>query len=48
MRLFLDTNVLMEFIGHRAEYDNVRKILLTMTIGTLTCHDKKYLLLLLS
>jgi len=30
MRLFLDTNVLMEFIGHRAEYDNVRKILLTI------------------
>lgn len=33
MRLFLDTNILMEFIAHRKEYENVRKILLTIQNG---------------
>ena len=33
MRIFLDTNIIMEFIGHRREYENVRRILLTVQNG---------------
>ena len=27
MRLFIDTNIILEFIDHRNEYDRVRRIL---------------------
>ena len=33
MRLFVDTNIILEYIEHRREYDNVRQILIAIRDG---------------